>query len=333
LKAIFINEDNSCPALWADIASGRAQLVYVSPEMVLSISFRNLWKEASFRKRVNAVIIDEAHCIDEWGGDDFRPQYRKIDELRMYTGQDVPFVACTATAATSTFEVIWKTLGFGSRPFWGLDVGCVRNNLTFIMRPLHYTAHPIFDIINTILPLILDANTKPGDIDKSLLYFDSERACGEAVGIITKILPPHLRGIVKAYSSTISVRGKTAIWDNFKSGQLRIICATDAAGMGCNVPDIRHTVVFGIPQCPKSISTVIQRWGRAARDRSIHGTCQLLLPEWAFHPAPVQSLMAAQKDEPKRNKKQREGLQVALERFINVHVDDPQGRLLSFVCA
>ena len=47
------------------------QLVYVSPEMALSQIFQNLWKEASFRKRVTAVIIDEAHCIDEWGGTSF----------------------------------------------------------------------------------------------------------------------------------------------------------------------------------------------------------------------------------------------------------------------
>jgi superfamily II DNA helicase RecQ len=178
LKAIFINEDNSSPAVWANTASGRAQLVYVSPEMALSHSFRNLWKEASFRKRVTAVIIDKAHCIEEWGGDEFRPLYRKLDELRMYTGQEIPFVACTATALTSTFNVIWKTLGFGSRPFWGVDVGCERTNLTFITRPLKYKDNPIFDVLNTILPAVLDNNTKLEAIDKSLLYFDSERACG-----------------------------------------------------------------------------------------------------------------------------------------------------------
>lgn len=73
LKAIFINEDNSSPGVWVDTASGCTQLVYVSPEMALSHSFRNLWKEASFHKQVTAVIIDEAHCIEEWDGDEFQP--------------------------------------------------------------------------------------------------------------------------------------------------------------------------------------------------------------------------------------------------------------------
>jgi superfamily II DNA helicase RecQ len=213
LKAIFINEDNSSPSLRADVASEHVQLVYVSLEMVLLNIFQNLWKEASFHKQITAVIIDEAHCIDKWGGDEFCPKYQKLDELCMYTGQEIPFVACTATASTSTFNVIWKTLGFGSHPFWGLDVGCEWPNLTFVTRALKYKDNFIFDILNTILPAVLDDRTKPKDIDKSLLYFDSKRAFREVVQVINKILPPHLCGITQAYSSTISVHRKTAIWD------------------------------------------------------------------------------------------------------------------------
>jgi superfamily II DNA helicase RecQ len=291
--------------------------------MALSDSFQNLWKEASFRKRVTALVIDEAHCIDEWGGDDFWLLYRKIDELRMYTGQEVPFVACTATASTSTFDVIWKTLGFGSRPFWGMDVGCERSNLTFIMHELKDKKNPIFEVLNTLLPAVIDGDTQPEDIEKALLYFDSESACSEAVKVLKKVLPPHLRGLVHSYSSTISARGKTAIWSKFKSGQLRIICATDAAGMGCNVPDIKNTIVFALPQCPKSISVVIQCWGRTARDRSISGTCQLLLPDWVFRPT-LRVVTAVQKKESKRNVKQCTSLQSALEKFINVRADDPE---------
>ena len=150
------------------------------------------------------------------------------------------------------------------------------------MRELKNKKNPIFDVLNTLLPANLDGNTKPEEIDKALLYFDSESRRAEAVKVLKKVLPPHLRGLVHSYSSTILVQGKTAIWDKFKSGQLRTICATDATGMGCNVPDIKNTVIFALPQCPKSISVVIQHWGRTACDRRISGTCQLLLPDWVF---------------------------------------------------
>jgi superfamily II DNA helicase RecQ len=89
----------------------KAQMVYISPEMALSESFFKLWKDAKFQKHVQAVIIDEAHCINEWG-EEFHPQYWELEILQSFTGQEVPFVVCTATCMTSTFHAVWKSLGF-----------------------------------------------------------------------------------------------------------------------------------------------------------------------------------------------------------------------------
>lgn len=81
-------------------------MLYVSPEMALAPSSANLWKEDAFRSRVLAVVVDEAHCVEEWGGEEFRPQYSQLDSLRHYTGLSVPFLSCTATATTSTFDTL-----------------------------------------------------------------------------------------------------------------------------------------------------------------------------------------------------------------------------------
>jgi superfamily II DNA helicase RecQ len=134
IDAIIINEDTTKSTnLWKS-AQISSSMVYMSPEMVLSDSFSKLWKDSQFRTRLTAVIVNEAHCIDEWGGEDFRPQYRLLECLRVFTGQEVPIVCCTATATTSTFNIIWKTLGYGNRPFWGLDVGSDCPNLFYITR-------------------------------------------------------------------------------------------------------------------------------------------------------------------------------------------------------
>ncbi|KAF8959380.1 hypothetical protein BDZ97DRAFT_1643572, partial [Flammula alnicola] len=92
-----------------------------------------LWQDASFRSKVQVVVVDEAHCIAEWG-DEFRKEYSGLAKLRDYIGQEIPVLACTATCASATFDVIWSSLAFGFRPFWGLDVGADRNNLSFIVR-------------------------------------------------------------------------------------------------------------------------------------------------------------------------------------------------------
>ncbi|KII95852.1 hypothetical protein PLICRDRAFT_170449 [Plicaturopsis crispa FD-325 SS-3] len=273
--------------------------------------------------------MDLTHCVDEWGDEDFRPDYRKLDTLRNFTGQEVPFVACTATASTSTFDVIWKTLGFGYRPFWGIDVGSDRPNLLFLTRTLINTKNPVLDALH-VLPKIMNADTAREAIDKCLFYFDSEAACRLAVQTLRKCLPAHLRDCVHAFSSDLSEAGKQKCWDGFASGRIRIVCATDAAGMGCNVPDVRYSIIFG---CPKSLAVVAQRWGRAGRDRLTEAVCILLVPSWAFRPAPPSLGLAVQQVRGKRkialeskaSTKKRANLDTRLEEFINLSAASPRG--------
>jgi superfamily II DNA helicase RecQ len=100
-----------------------------------------------------------------------------------------------------------------------------------------------------------------------LFYFDSETACGKGVDTLRSALPAHLRDCVYAFSSGISGDSKKDCWEGFTSGRYRIICCTDAAGMGCNVSDVKITVIF---ECPASLAVVSQRWGRTGRDWDMH---------------------------------------------------------------
>ncbi|KAJ3543662.1 hypothetical protein NMY22_g3064 [Coprinellus aureogranulatus] len=333
IEAVVINEDTTKTASLWDQARRTAALVYISPEMALSESFAKLWKDAKFRSRLTAVVVDEAHCVDEWGTDDFRPDYSKLSALRHFTGRDIPFLACTATASTSTFDSLWSTLKFGSRPFWGIDVGVDRPNLLFQVRGLANPTSPLIDILN-FLPSEITAETKPADLPKCLLYFNTEDECRQAVAFLRKLMPTkELRKSVHAFSSNLSEKYKVNAWEAFESGKLRILCATDAAGMGCNVKDVRYVISFGIP---KSVSQVFQRWGRAGRDRKTEAVCLLLVPPWALRPDPsVGSLVLApardkaeqkarEKAEKARQKQEqkdaekRDALPVDVERLINL---------------
>ncbi|THU94443.1 hypothetical protein K435DRAFT_966836 [Dendrothele bispora CBS 962.96] len=95
-EALAIDEDTEkSPKLWEQLRT-TAQIVYLSPEMVLSDTFQNkVWKGTQIHRRLGAVSVDEAHCIDEWGEDDFQPQYCQLSTIRPLCGYDVPFIACT----------------------------------------------------------------------------------------------------------------------------------------------------------------------------------------------------------------------------------------------
>ncbi|KAJ7178014.1 P-loop containing nucleoside triphosphate hydrolase protein [Mycena filopes] len=282
--------------------------------MALSSSFIHLWQDRSFRNRVQALVIDEAHCIVEWG-DDFRKEYSGLAKLRDYIGQEIPILAATATCDTKTFEVIWKSLKFGCRPFWGIDVGTDRQNLVYITRTIKNTANPILDIVN-IFPSHMDEDTPPELLAKCLFYFDTIEACGIAVETLRKCLPAHLRPLVQTFKSSLSEAAKAELWDQFNKGEIRILCATDAAGMGCNVPDVAFTILCFLPG---SAGILAQRWGRTARNRSIFGTCILLVPRWAFRPEPVDDLVAERppKKESKADSERRKKLDGAMEAFVN----------------
>ncbi|KAF8139259.1 P-loop containing nucleoside triphosphate hydrolase protein [Mycena galopus ATCC 62051] len=252
--------------------------------------------DPKFRARVNALIVDEAHCIDEWG-EEFRPLYRQLHRLRSFTGQEVPFVACTATCSTSTFNIIWNSLGFGHRPFWGLDAGSERANLFYFTSTLTNNHDPILDVLN-ILPANLDDTSDLSSVPKILTYHSSVAGTSKAKATWRRALPPHLRSCVVSYSAEISEVAKKDIWEGFMSGRYRILCATDAAGMGCNVPDVQYSIVF---ECPRSLAVLVQRWGRAGRNKTGIGTCMFFAQPWAYRPAPPEVGLVVQRLKGKRS--------------------------------
>ncbi|KAF5372237.1 hypothetical protein D9758_005060 [Tetrapyrgos nigripes] len=178
LNALAINEDTEkTPELWEQLFT-TAHIIYFHQRWLFQT--RCAVKDPRIRRCLGAVFIDEAHCIDEWGENDLCLQYRQLSIIRPLCGYDVPFVACTATCRTSTFDIIWQVLRFGSRPFWGVDVGTDQSNLFFHTHVLKHTDNPVLDALH-LLPNSITEPTQREEIDKLLFYFDSERGCRDAV--------------------------------------------------------------------------------------------------------------------------------------------------------
>jgi hypothetical protein len=209
---------------------------------------------------------------------EFRKSYGQLDTLRIVLGSQVPFGAASATLATSDFETVFKTLRMGvHRAFWGLDLGTDRPNLRYDVRRM---AHPIKSCrdLLSLLPAVLQ---QPSDLPKTIIYFPDKRSCRVARDILRAAVPAHLRQCIYPFYASHSEGYKDTLLRELHSGRkLRLLLATNAAGMGLDIPDVMRSVIYGA----RRLSAAFQEGGRAVRDPKLSGAMIWFVPDWMFSP-------------------------------------------------
>jgi ATP-dependent DNA helicase RecQ len=223
----------------ADLAAGRLRLLYVAPERLAAPGFR----AALGRSRVARLVVDEAHCISQWGHD-FRPDYTRLGELRQALG--VPAAAFTATATPDVRRDIARQLGMGEPV--EIVTGFERPNLTLSVEPARARA----DKMRALDRLLRDPGP-PGIVYAATrknveLWAAHLEECGLRAGQYHGGLPDEQRHRVQ---------------DLFLAGRLDVIAATNAFGMGVDKADLRFVAHADVPG---SIEAYYQEVGRAGRD-------------------------------------------------------------------
>ncbi len=234
-------------ALREDLRCGELRLLFVAPERLLTPSFLS-WIG---RQRIGAIAIDEAHCISQWGHD-FRPEYRRLAELRtLFKG--VPICAYTATATPRVREDIVAQLGLVNPV---VMVGTFdRPNLTYRVLPR----------VN-LLEQVAEAIGRHRD-QASIVYCISRK---DTESLATSLAS---RGFnARAYHAGLDAKTRSKLSADFRSERLNVICATVAFGMGIDRGDVRCVVHAAMP---KSVEAYQQETGRAGRD-GLHAECVLL---------------------------------------------------------
>lgn len=222
------------------ITAGEAEFVFTTPERLSKPEFI----ETLSGTTIDFVVIDEAHCISEWGHD-FRPAYLALREAIRALG-DPPVLALTATATPRVVDDIRAQLG---RPKMRIvDTGIFRPNLHFEVRQLTGDAAKRAALLE-----ILHESEGTG-----IVYCATVRAVEQ----VTEDL--RLAGHdVARYHGRLPKRQRTEAQERFMSGGLRAMVATNAFGLGIDKPDIRFVVHYDFPG---SLEAYYQEAGRAGRD-------------------------------------------------------------------
>lgn len=215
---------------------GDYKFLYVSPERLETDLFIRCVRQMN----VNLIAVDEAHCISQWGYD-FRPSYLKIAELRKYVS--APVLALTATAKEDVVDDIQLQLQFSAKNV--LKKSFERKNLRYLVRKTDDKLAYCFRILN---------NTN----GTAIVYVRSRKKTKEISDILSN------EGIsAEGYNAGLSPEEKEARQNRWKSGETRVMVATNAFGMGIDKADVRVVVHLDLPE---SVEAYFQEAGRAGRD-------------------------------------------------------------------
>jgi ATP-dependent DNA helicase RecQ len=217
---------------------GDYKFLYISPERLHT----DLFKKKLAAMDICLLVVDESHCISQWGYD-FRPSYLHIADVRKMLPEDTPVLALTATATPGVVDDIQEKLQFREKNV--LRKSFARENLAYIVRHTEDKMQDLMRILERI-----DGT--------SIVYVRNRKHTQEIARALQQAgFSAHF------FHAGLSRDDKTLRQDAWKSGACRIIVATNAFGMGIDKPDVRSVVHMDMPN---SLEEYFQEAGRAGRD-------------------------------------------------------------------
>ncbi|KIJ08729.1 hypothetical protein PAXINDRAFT_88443 [Paxillus involutus ATCC 200175] len=206
LTSVAVNHQTYSDELHEELRLRKYQVIYTSPEMVISNPhFNGVLCSPNYHEHLIGIVIDKAHCIVQWGGD-FRPTYGKPDKLWSFVPTHIPLYI---TSAMMTLDILSEEVSF------------IRNRTNF-----------------AAVDFLFEGVTHVDEMECALIFINRVMDSQSGWQRAYKILPPHLRRHVGFLNSLRSERSKVSELELFRQGERRILWVTEVGGMGLDIPDI-----------------------------------------------------------------------------------------------
>src|SRR5580698_10002652 len=259
IRAATINSANpgGWEALYAEVAAGRVDVLLVSPERLNNPSFRDqVLPELS--RSAGLVVIDEAHCISDWGHD-FRPDYRRLRTLLGELPAGIPVLATTATANARVTRDVAEQLGTGGRGETLVLRGPLDRDSLRLAVVMLSTAHQRLGWLAARLGEL------PGS---GIVYALTVAAAQETAAFLRE------QGLtVASYTGRDEAEDRARAEEDLLANRVKALVATSALGMGFDKPDLGFVVHLGAPPSPVAYYQQIGRAGRGVERAEV-----ILLP-------------------------------------------------------
>jgi ATP-dependent DNA helicase RecQ len=227
------------------LSAGELRLLYLSPEMLGARQFRSRWAD----ERPEWLVVDEAHCISEWGHD-FRPAYRKIGEFASLVGRP-PIAAFTATATANTRADTEVSLRL--RDPFRVTASVNRPNIRWLAVRARSGAEAS-GRVGSVVRSVLRSHRRGA----AIVYVPTRSGAAHAAEALCRL------GVRAAYyHAGMEGEARRTVQERFLGGDLQVVCATSAFGMGIDHPRVRLVCHRGIPG---ALESYVQEAGRAGRD-------------------------------------------------------------------
>ena len=253
IPATFINSTLSLDEQQSRIGNmvaGKYKLVYIAPERLRSSSFMRSVQ----RTKIQLLAVDEAHCISQWGHD-FRPDYARLGRFRERLGNPQT-VALTATATSLVQDDIAKILRLENPTKF--VTGFARTNLTLSVKSPKGNVEKDQELVRFL-------KSHPGC---GIIYASTRKNCEKLIELLSESIDRS----VAFYHAGLPIDMRRKVQEQFMSGEIEIIVATNAFGMGIDKSDLRFVIHYNLPG---SVEAYYQEAGRAGRDGE-HSECLML---------------------------------------------------------